>query len=92
MNEMKNGLPDNFESLSRLEALREAVGEEVGFWSQRASELGDETRRGQAALEAMDYWAGIQMNMWSDDTNVLDAIEANLRAARASRTSLQEVA
>lgn len=39
-------------------------------------------------LEAMDYWAGIQMNMWSDDTNVLDAIEANLRAARAARRAL----
>ncbi|MFT3945167.1 MAG: hypothetical protein QM705_15275 [Ancrocorticia sp.] len=68
--------------------MREAVGEEVGFWSHRASELGDETRRGQAALEAMDYWAGLQMNMWSDDTNVLDAIEANLRAARAARRAL----
>ena len=82
---MKNGLPNNFESLSRLEALREAAGEEVGFWSLRASELGDDTLCGQAALEVMNYWAGLQMNMWSDDTDVLDAIEASLRAARATR-------
>lgn len=89
---MNKGLPSNFESLSRLEALREAVGSEIAFWSTRADALGGETTAGQAALEVMDYWAQLQQNMWSDETQVLDSIESALHAAKQSRVALREVA
>lgn len=89
MNET-NGFPRNFESLSRLEALRESVGSEVAFWSCWADQVGDETAAGKAALDVMNYWAKIQQNMWSDDAQTLDAIEAALDAARLSRFVLQE--
>lgn len=79
------GFPENFESLSELEALREAVGDEMAYWAERVHQYGRQAPEGIQASTVLGEWATIRRNMLSDGTYQLTIVASALRAARAAR-------
>lgn len=93
MSEAAGTFPSNYESLSELEALREAVGDEIGYWFNLMEQHGKDSPVGQQAWVALTEWTSIRRNMLSEDPQQLRIVASALRAAQAARqASAQQVA